>query len=80
MELDKLKIRHNLLNEENAELQSRLDVQCKQVKQLQAENKKVVEKYKELKMIYRVSSLIVGLGGIKKREMVRYCFKISQYY
>ena len=23
--------------------------------------------------------LNIGLGGIKKREMVRYCFKISQY-
>ena len=46
-----LKIRHNLLNEENAELKSRLNVQRKQVEKLQAENKKLVEKYKEFKMV-----------------------------
>ena len=50
MELEDLKIRYNLLNEEKAELQSQLNVQCK----LRAENKKVVEKYKELKMVCRV--------------------------
>ena len=24
--------------------------------------------------------VVLGLGGIKKRETVQYCFKISQYY
>ena len=45
-----MKIKYNLLNEENDELQSRLDVLYKQA----AENKKVVEKYKELKMVCRI--------------------------
>ena len=44
-ELDEMKLKYNLLYEENAELKSQLDTMRKQLK----ENRKLVEKYRNLK-------------------------------
>ena len=44
-ELDEMKLKYNLLYEENADLKSQLDIMHKQSK----ENRKLVEKYMELK-------------------------------
>ena len=54
-----MKIRCNSLNKENAELQSQLNIVYKHVEKVHTDNKKIVEKYKELKTVCTVYSLMV---------------------
>ena len=49
-----MKRRCSILNEENVELQSQLNVVYKHVEKIHADNKKMVEKYKELKTVCKV--------------------------
>ena len=44
-----MKLNHNLLHEENVELQSQLNILNKKLEQLQVEKKRLFKKYREMK-------------------------------